>query len=208
MPRPATPKKTRKKAKPPTVAKASAKRPPPNAKPAPEAVSPFHHIQHAKKRAFLAAYSQVGTITHAAKAAGVDRTLHFHWMKTDEQFVEAFAQARESFADELEFEAMRRARHGVQQDVFYQGVKIATKRDYSDALIIFMLKGARPEKYGDIQGGPGGMNINVNIVDAQAVMKRLDAETPQTLQLDTAKGQSGDMMKAIDATVIDAPQPS
>lgn len=207
MPRPATSKKTRTKAKSRKSSKSTKTETPPAKKPASEAVSPFHHIRHAKKRAFLAAYSQVGTITHAAKAAGVDRTLHFHWMKTDEEFADAFAQARESFADELEFEAMRRARHGVQQDVFYKGVKIATKRDYSDALIIFMLKGARPEKYGDIQGG-GGINLNVNIVDAQAVMKRLDAESPQALPLDTAKGQSSDMMKRVDAIVIDAPQTS
>lgn len=206
MPRPATSKKTRTKAKSRKPENAPATKPV-SIKPATNTVSPFHHIRHPKKRAFLSAYSQVGTITHAAKAAGVDRTLHFHWMKADDEFAEAFEQARQCFCDELEFEAMRRARHGVQQDIFYKGVKIATKRDYSDALIIFMLKGARPEKYGDIQGG-GGINLNVNIVDAQAVLKRLDAESPQALPLGTAKRQSGDMMKQVDATVIDIPQSS
>ena len=82
----------------------------------------------AKAQAFLAAYSKCGSITGAAKAAGVARNSHYEWLK-DEHYRAAFAEAKEQAVDALEDEAIRRAHAG------------------SDTLLIFLLKGAKPEKY-------------------------------------------------------------
>ena len=50
----------------------------------------------------------------------------------------------------LEREARRRAVEGVEEPVgFYKGEPSAYVRKYSDTLLIFLMKGARPDKYRD-----------------------------------------------------------
>jgi hypothetical protein len=83
----------------------------------------------AKKGAFLAAYSRLGSITAAAEAAKIDRSTHYDWLKTDEAYKKASAEAVLQAADALEDEAARRAFAG------------------SDVLLIFLLKGLKPEKF-------------------------------------------------------------
>ena len=53
----------------------------------------------------------------------------------------------ENAADLLEEEARRRAHDGVDEPVWFQGVQCGTVRKYSDTLLIFLLKGAKPDKY-------------------------------------------------------------
>lgn len=48
----------------------------------------------------------------------------------------------------LEEEAVRRALFGVSEPVFHQGRECGTKAKHSDALLIFLLKTLRPERYG------------------------------------------------------------
>ncbi len=48
----------------------------------------------------------------------------------------------------LEEEAVRRALHGVSEPVFHQGRECGSKAKHSDALLIFLLKTLRPERYG------------------------------------------------------------
>ena len=108
-----------------------------------------------KKRAFLAAYAECGNVTHAAELAGVSRRSHVDWMK-DPAYVEAFRAAEDQAADKLEKEARRRAIEGLERIKFGRnGEPLVnphtgqpyTAREYSDTLLIFLLKGIRPEKY-------------------------------------------------------------
>lgn len=101
-----------------------------------------------KKRAFLAAYAQVGNVTQAAELADVARSSHYEWMK-DPAYAEAFKAAEEQAGDRLEQEARRRAVQGVEKPVYQGGKQVGVVREYSDTLLIFLLKGARPEKYKD-----------------------------------------------------------
>lgn len=48
----------------------------------------------------------------------------------------------------LEEEAVRRALFGVTEPVFHQGRECGAKAKHSDALLIFLLKALRPERYG------------------------------------------------------------
>lgn len=124
------------------------------AEPAPEASLVLHGIRHPKKRAFLSAYAQMANISRAATAAGVGRTTHHMWMANDPRYAAAFAQAQEVAIDYMEAEAHRRAVEGVYEPVIYQG-KLALDEDgnplvvrkYDSTLMIFLLKGARPDKY-------------------------------------------------------------
>lgn len=109
--------------------------------------------QQAKMRRFLVAYAECGNVTQAAEMAGIDRTQHYRWLGTVEGYdpvpgyPEAFAAAGEQAADRLEREAWRRAVNGVERPVYYQGEQCGVVREYSDTLLIFLLKGFRPEKY-------------------------------------------------------------
>jgi hypothetical protein len=100
-----------------------------------------------KKEAFLAAFAQVGNITLAAEIAGIHRRMHYTWLANDPDYAVAFKEAEEEAADRLEHEARRRAVEGTLKPVFYQGEECGHIREYSDTLLIFLLKGARPEKY-------------------------------------------------------------
>lgn len=101
----------------------------------------------AKKAAFLAAFAQFGTITHAAKAADIGRQTHYDWVRNDPEYAKAFDDAGDQAIDALEREARRRAIEGTEEPVFHNGKIVDTIRRYSDTLLIFLLKGARPSKY-------------------------------------------------------------
>ena len=100
------------------------------------------HKQTPKRAAFLAAYAKMGNVSGAAKAAKISRLDHYAWLKAeDHEYAELFAAAQEEAIDTLEQEAVRRAMIG------------------SDVLLIFLLKGARPDKYRErreITGAGGG----------------------------------------------------
>lgn len=102
--------------------------------------------QPKKQRAFLAAYAELGTVLHAAEAAGINRCTHNAWL-ADPVYAEAFEEAKEAAAERLEREAIRRAVEGVEKPVYQGGQMVGTIREYSDTLLIFTLKGLRPEKY-------------------------------------------------------------
>lgn len=124
----------------------------------------------AKKAAFLAAFAECGTVRHAAEAVGVDRSTAFRWLQNDPEFKAAFDDAEQQAADALEREARRRAIEGVNEPVIWQGQmtmvedpetgeeRPLTVKKYSDTLLIFLLKGAKPEKYRERAevSGPGG----------------------------------------------------
>lgn len=113
---------------------------------------------HKKADAFLAAYRLTASVTEAAKAAKIDRTLHYRWLK-NEAYAAAFAEAEREAAETLEDEAVRRATAGVLEPVFYQGRKVGAVRRYSDGLMQFLLRGFKPHKYSakaEITGPGGG----------------------------------------------------
>ncbi len=91
----------------------------------------FDEIRHDKKRAFLIAYSETGSVTKSAEAAGIVRTHHYHWLKTDTQYKDALSLADHLFSEALESHAR----------------SLALKGDTT--MTIFLLKGQMPEKYGD-----------------------------------------------------------
>ncbi|MFA5383984.1 MAG: hypothetical protein WC364_04870 [Eubacteriales bacterium] len=127
-----------------------------------------------KKAAFLAAYSELGNITRAALASNVARTKHYTWLK-DPAYAQAFAEAEEIAIETLEVEARRRAIEGLKRKKFNKnGLPVMDpetkeqyfEHEYSDTLLIFLLKAARPEKYKDRIsqeiGGPGGGPVEVH----------------------------------------------
>lgn len=101
------------------------------------------------KRRFLEEYARCGTIGEAARRANVGRASHFVWMNDDPEYKARFNDAKEEACDLLISEARRRAAEGVEEPVFFQGQQCGTVLKYSDNLLMFLIKGWRPEIYRD-----------------------------------------------------------
>ncbi len=99
-----------------------------------------------KKEAFLAAYAKCGNLSRAAKLAGCNRNQHYRWLE-EPAYSEAFDAAHEQACDGLEEEARRRAVKGTLKPVYQGGERVGVIRQFSDTLLIFLMKGAMPEKY-------------------------------------------------------------
>jgi hypothetical protein len=102
---------------------------------------------HPKKAALLAAYAECGVVSRACTAAEVGRATHYLWLKEDPEYAAAFCDAHQYAIESMEAEARRRAIEGWDEPVFHEGSVCGHKRKFSDTLLIFMLKGAAPEKY-------------------------------------------------------------
>ena len=100
-----------------------------------------------KQAAFLAAYAKLGNITAAAAASGCDPSNHRVTWKKNPRYMEAFKEAHKQAVELMEAEAIRRATRGTDEPVFHKGKPCGSIRRYSDTLLIFLLKAAKPKKY-------------------------------------------------------------
>lgn len=114
--------------------------------------------KYATMRAFLTAFAETGNIRLSCGAAKITRTTFYRWRdevgEVGDAFRAALAHAEEQAVETLEAEARRRAVHGTRKirknydkdgNLRSEYVEI----DYSDTLLIFLLKGAAPDKYAD-----------------------------------------------------------
>lgn len=99
------------------------------------------------KQVFLERLSKAPNISAAAKAAGYSRKHFYELRNNDPEFAEAWQDALNQALDTAEGELYRRAVRGVVKKVYYQDKHIDTVREYSDTLLIFMLKAHKPEVY-------------------------------------------------------------
>lgn len=107
--------------------------------------------RHADQRdwadAFLGALSDTHMVTTAAAAAGIKRTAAYARRQRDLQFAQAWDDIEDQSTETLEREAYRRAAEGVLRPVFQGGDEVGQIREFSDTLLIFLLKARRPERY-------------------------------------------------------------
>lgn len=89
------------------------------------------------------------SITDAAATAQVDATMPYHRRDADEAFRKAWNKAGSLGKKMLEMESGRRAFHGTLKPVFYMGEEVGQIREYSDALMMFLLRAKDPTKYRD-----------------------------------------------------------
>jgi hypothetical protein len=102
------------------------------------------------KREFLIALAKHGVAGTAAITA-VDgkftRTWYYLERTKDLVFDEAWDAACEIGTDGMEQEAWRRAVEGTERPVFQGGEEVGKIREFSDTLMIFLLKARRPKTY-------------------------------------------------------------
>jgi hypothetical protein len=112
--------------------------------------------------------------------AKVGRSSHYRWMEESPSYREAFEVARDDAADLLEAEARRRAVEGVEKPTgWHQGKPGGYVREYSDLLLIFLLKGVRPEKYRDrVETGGWLASIDVTKLSDDQLQRIRAGENP------------------------------
>jgi hypothetical protein len=101
------------------------------------------------------------------------------WLEGDPDYRKQFEQSRKRIVQLLEDEALRRAVEGVEKPISVNGeTKII--REYSDTLLIFLLKGAAPEKYRDryehALGAPDGGGVTK--IEIVRVAEQREIDTP------------------------------
>jgi hypothetical protein len=108
---------------------------------------------------FLEVIRATGNVRLAADAAGVDRSTPYRRAGRDPAFARDWAAADQDAIDVLEGEARRRALAG------------------SDALIMFLLKAHRPERYRE------ALNVRLDIrPEAQRIAERLGIPVEEVLE--------------------------
>jgi len=122
---------------------------------------------------FLEDLRQYGNIKHAAEQAGIDRSTAYKARHRNKRFSTAWDEAMEDATDLLEGEARRRGYEGTDHPIIYQGEITDTYKEYSDTLLIFLLKAHRPEKFRDrydiTSGGERLVPIAILNVDPEAL---------------------------------------
>jgi len=88
----------------------------------------------ARKRRYLAAYAETGTIKAACTAAQINRSSVTEWRDSDAAFRRLEVQAVEVFADSLE-------------ELAYARIQNPDKGRGSDLLLITLLNAHKPDKY-------------------------------------------------------------
>lgn len=95
---------------------------------------------------FLACLSLSPNVTGAAKAAHVNRQRVYEVRGEEPKFAAAWDDAINQALDAAEGELYRRGVEGINKPVTVAGQREVI-REYSDTLLIFLLKSHRPEKY-------------------------------------------------------------
>src|SRR5690606_15942357 len=94
----------------------------------------------ARKERFLKELARRANVSAAAKKAKIPRSTVYDWYKADEEFARRWDEAVDVAVDGLEEEAWRRAKDGVLKPVYQKGEKVGQVREYSDQLMVTLLK--------------------------------------------------------------------
>lgn len=126
----------------------------------------------------------------ACEVAKVGRSSHYRWLTENPDYREAFDVAKREAADRLEAEAYRRAVEGVEKPVgWYKGQPGGYVGEYSDKLLVVLLKAAAPEKYADRQEVKGQFaHIDWTKLPDEALSRIANGEHPSSVLASLAAG--------------------
>lgn len=115
--------------------------------------------------AFLAELSKTGNVSAACRKAKISRTIAYRYRDESEEFAAKWLDSIETATDELEAEAWRRAVRGVRRPVgWYKGMPGGYIQEYSDTLLVLLLKANRPDKFREnVDVTSGGEKLQFHI---------------------------------------------
>jgi len=126
---------------------------------------------------FLEAYAGSGSVTAAAKAAGIDKTMHYRRLETDAEYRKTFEALADRAGQHLEDILMDRACNGVKRQLHWRGKPMKTKNghlvyevEYDNQLGVTLLKRLRPALYREhvVQEHTGSINLVERLEAARA----------------------------------------
>jgi len=106
-------------------------------------------LRQQKLDKFLEYLAQGVSIAKSIKLTGCSQSLVYNERTSNPEYAKKWDEARCKGAYALEEEAWRRAVEGVPEDIYHRGQVVGTRINYSDTLLIFLLKGLFPERYSD-----------------------------------------------------------
>lgn len=113
---------------------------------------PVTQVREARER-FLDLYAERGTMVECCRLAGLSYNAVQHALDREPEFKAQFQLAEQQVLEKLEREAMRRAVEGtvVRSRRFWHGELVAEdiKTEYSDNLLMMLLRAKAPERYRD-----------------------------------------------------------
>jgi hypothetical protein len=131
------------------------------------------------KKLFLELFPDTFTVAETAKRTGICRRTLYLWLETDPEFVKSFEDAKKTAIETLEREARRRAYEGVDKPVFQGGKEVGKVREYSDTLLMFILKKLDPSYRENAQ-----VNINNNnLVQVKRIIYNIEPPAPVQEQI-------------------------
>lgn len=141
------------------------------------------------REVFLATFAERANVSAACRVAGVARNTVYEERRADPAFAKLFKTARAEAVERLEEEAWRRAHDGVEKPVYQQGSLVGHIQEYSDTMLIFLLKANKPKKYRDNVKHEHAGDLNVNIPQLEEALERIYGSdvTP-----DAGEGADGD----------------
>lgn len=116
-------------------------------------------VNSRKKSHFLRILLENGGFKdQAIKTCRTSRRWYNEQLEADEEFALAVQTIVEMTNEELVVEARRRA-YGTDEAVYYKGEVVGVKKNYSDNLLMFLIKGRMPE-YRDGAGAKRGIEVS------------------------------------------------
>lgn len=127
---------------------------------------------------FLESLAESGNVYSACERARLPRRTAYEWKKADDDFSKAWDQCIEEGIEGLIDEANRRAYVGTLRPVYQKGHKVGEIREYSDQLLMFLIKAKRPE-YRD--RAAVDVHVGLGLADRlEAARDRVDAKASRS----------------------------
>jgi hypothetical protein len=167
-----------------SVLKATQKGQPANAEEESILSKPTNKRTPSRVRIFLDAYAACGSVTEAAKAAGIHRTSHYMRLHKDPEYRKHVEGVENDIGQQIEDACVKRARDGTKRLQLWRGKPIKTKNghllyeiEWDTQLQLGMLKRFRPAQYREhiVQEHTGSVNLVERLEAARArliAMKR------------------------------------
>lgn len=130
-------------------------------------------VPHVWKAGFIEHLRKHGNISAAARSVNVERKAAYDAKQTDLDFAAQWEDAIEEATDALEAEARRRALEGILVESYDKDGNLrSTRMEYSDTLMIVLLKAHRPEKFKERFSGEvntkGSLTVDISTPQSRA----------------------------------------
>lgn len=111
------------------------------------------------RSAYVRVLRTTGNHVLACESSGARRSAINDLIRSDKKFAAQVDDAKAEAVERLEGEAYRRAVIGIEEPVFWQGMRVDTVRRYSDGLLVKLLEANHGARFGrkvQVTGKDGG----------------------------------------------------